>query len=102
MKINIDYKRPAGDEAKASNQEVTANYISFAIDNAYPSGADSLTRRNIARIQRKIDDAVSTAADSVDFDKAEFDLIRDAFSKAKFPPGFSKFVVLLEDEIAAK
>lgn len=102
MKINIDYKRGIADEAKASNQEVTSNYISFAIENAYPAGVDSLARRNIGRIQRKMDEAIASNSESVEFSASEFDLVKDAFSKAKFPAAFSKFVVLLEDEIDKK
>lgn len=101
MKLNLDYKR--GDEneeeKKISNQEVTVNYILSAVNSSHPQGLDLTNRRIFARIQRKIDEALDNNFDDIVLEKAEIDLIKESFKTAKFPAGYSKYVVLLEEEI---
>jgi hypothetical protein len=99
MKINIDYKRDKNSQDKATNQELTADYINFAVRSFYKEGLDSQWRRTFARIQRKLDEAIDTKADEVDFEQAELDFIQRAVKEAKYPPELSKYVVIFEDEL---
>lgn len=86
--------------AKVTNAEVTADYILYAINSAHPNGLDKRTRKITSRIQGKLDVALETKAESVDFESSELDLIKESFQEAKFAAGLSRYVVILEDELS--
>ncbi len=94
--VNLDYKREQTKIDKDSNQELTLSYIEFAVGTKYKDGMSGSQRRIFGRIQRKLDEAVEQKADYVDLEQAELDIIKASFKDAKFPPTFSKYVVILE------
>jgi 2-succinyl-5-enolpyruvyl-6-hydroxy-3-cyclohexene-1-carboxylate synthase len=102
LKVNLNYSRDEKDVEVTSNQELTANYVYFAVKQKYKEGLDSQWRRTWARIQRKFDDAIDNKTEEIDFEQGELDFIRAAFKDAKFPPDLSKYVVILEDELERK
>lgn len=99
MKINLDYKQKEGSEM--SNQELTFDYITFAVNQKHKDGLSGSERRMFGRIQRKFDEAVEKLTNTVDLEMSEMDFIRDAFRDAKFPPQLAKYVTVLEDELMA-
>lgn len=102
MKINIDYRRkiPADFNDKVtSNSEITFSYIEYAVSSKHEKGLDSTLRRIWGRIQRKMEAAIEAQADDVELDAAEFDFIRKSVEDTKYPPAYSKYILILEDEI---
>lgn len=102
MKINIEYniKAQEGIE-KVSNQEVTFNYISAAVNQKYEKGIEGGLRRMWGRIQRKFDDAITANADEITLDQSEKDFIKRCVSDCRYHPAVAKYIQLLEDEIAS-
>lgn len=98
MKINLDYRRSAEDAERTSNQELTRDYLEYAIMKKFPE-MQGQKLRIYGRIQRKLDDAVENKTDDIEFEEAEKDMIRDAFKEPNFPAKLSKFVTILWDEV---
>lgn len=107
MKIDFDYGMKVGKDRQGVEieppcaQEMTANYIAYAVGKKHPNGLNGRDRRLYARLQRKLDDAIDQKAGEIDLETGEKDFLRSLFNsdEVKFPPGDSKYVVLLEDEI---
>lgn len=99
LKVNLDFKRTEDQIKKSTNQEIVADYITYAVKSAYKEGLDNQWRRTWARIQRKLDDAVEKKQDKVEFENGEMDFIKRSFKDVKFPIDLAKYVVILEDEL---
>lgn len=103
--IDVDFgvseKERAQADKKPSNAEMVEDYINYAVTSTHPQGMDGQKRRIFGRIQRKLSDAISLKNTVLELVPAEVDLLKEAFAKAKFPAGFSKFVIILEDAINA-
>lgn len=101
--INIDYKRSAkdleGEEKPLTNQELTEDYIIFAVRIKYREGLESQWRKTWGRVQRKLEEAVIGGNDIVELENGEYDFIKLAVRDAKFPPHLTKYVIILEDEL---
>lgn len=99
MKINIDFQRSADQMAKATNQFLVRDYVEFAINQQYKEGAKSQTLRQIARIQRVLDEGVTQGLEEVTLDQADMDFIRDVMEKTSFDVSLAKYVIVLQDEL---
>lgn len=102
MILSVNYPRQKNDSEK--DMQTTANIIAYAMESAYKEGFDGkgIQRRTYARIQRKIDKALEDEEiTNIELEESEVDLIKKAIDQAKFPPAWSKFVVLLEDALEA-
>jgi len=99
MKINIDYKMTEKENPeKISNQEITLNYLNYAVNSKYKNGLSGQMRRIWGRIQRKFDDNIEK--DEIELEKAEIDLIKKLFADdVNFPGGSAKYLLDLEEEI---
>lgn len=102
MNINLDYKVKVSDpsQPQTSNQELTFDYINYAVNQKHKDGLDGALRRIWGRIQRKFDTAVDGKAESIELEQGEKDFIKKCFDSAKYPPMLAKYVDILEDEIA--
>ncbi len=102
MKINLDYKTkvdPANKEKVLSNQELTFDYIAYAVNTKYEKGLEGQLRRVWGRIQRKFDDVILANGSEIELEDAEKTFIKKAFDEAKFPPQIAKYISILEEEI---
>lgn len=100
--INLDFNRTEEQVAKMSNQELVADYITFAVKDKYKEGLDSQWRRTWARIQRLLDVAIEEKSETITFENGEMDFIKGAFKDVKFPADLAKYVIILEDELERK
>ena len=100
LTVNLDYfqGRPV-DEGERSPQWLTNYYIGYAVDAKYKDGMRPRDRRMYARLQDNLDDAIKHNADTIEIERAELELVKDAFRDCKFPAQLSRFVVVLENEI---
>lgn len=101
-KIKLPYpelkdKKP--EEPDMKKQELTLNYVTFAVTQKYKDGLESQFRRLWARVERKFDEAILADAETVDLELGEVDFIKRAVAEAKYPVSLSKFVVVFEDEL---
>lgn len=103
LNLNLDYKQTVSklDESKdlEPNYELSISYINNAITTGNTEPVKNQFRRLIARLQRKIDDAIHNETYLVDLEQAEIDLLKKSFRDSNFPPLLSKYVVILEEEI---
>lgn len=100
LTVDLDYHqgRPI-DEGEKSNQWLTNYYIGYAVDAKYKDGMRPRDRRMYARLQDKLDDAIKHNVKTIEIERAELELVKDAFKDCKFPAQLSRFVVVLEDEL---
>lgn len=104
MKINLDYKMSdkyrEGGNIKL-NQELTANFINFAVSSKYKDGLKSGGQRRLySRLQRNLDEAIEKNVDEIELEQAQKDFLTDVFaSEIPVSPYEAKYFVVLEDEI---
>lgn len=115
MLINLPYNRPEkkksngigglfkknkeAEEKELTDSELTKDYLYNAIISTYPRMKGQM-RRVFGRIQRAVDEAINTGKDEIELDDAGKELIRKSFETAEFSAHLSKYVIVLEDEIA--
>ncbi len=100
FKINLDYGRKEVKEGDLTNQELTAYYISTAVQMAFKDkGLSNSETRAYARVQRKLDEGMEDKADEIEIAEGDLEFIVDAFKKALCPPEIAKFYVIAEDEV---
>ena len=101
-KFNINLPYLNEKEAAATpltNQELTLDYVTGVITAANKQGLEGQKRRIFSRIQRKLEEAIETKAESIDIEVAELDLLEKSFEGAALPAQISKFICILEDEV---
>lgn len=107
MKLNLNYKfkQQTDSQGKVINeitsQQLTYNYISYAVNVMHKDGLTRSISRIWGRIQDKFEDAMENKADEVELDIAEKEFIVKSFKDAedKFPAQDSRYINVLEDEI---
>lgn len=107
MRVDLDYKIPAAaierskkkDEDVPTSQEMTQNFIWYAVNEKHKNGIGSRDRKIWGRIQRKFEAAVDSKASTIELETAEIEFIVDAFKDAKFPPADARYIVILEEEM---
>lgn len=102
LNLAQDYNRPAlkeGEPERLSDVELSLDYITYALNSAYPQGVEGQLRRQIGRVQRKLDETIAQKRSEVDLESNEIDLLKECFRKSKFNPMLSKYVVVLEEAI---
>lgn len=100
FKIDLDYGRKEIKPEELSNQDLTAYYISTAVQMAYKdNGLSNSQTRAYARVQRKLDEGIENKAEEIDIAEGDLEFIADAFQKAHCPPEIAKFYVIAEDEV---
>ena len=97
LKIALPYKLK--DETSTS-QEVSSNYIIFAMNNKNPQGLEGQARRIFGRLQAKLDEAIENKSECLELETSEFELIKKNIEEAKFPVQFSQNLLMLEEAIA--
>jgi len=105
MNINLPYNLPRPEDKNAkvrSNPENTLEFIEAAANSVFEKGFDTGSqRRTFGRLQRKIDAAIEKEEDEIELAADEKDLLKEIFFKRnpQFFPNWSKYVVILEEEI---
>lgn len=99
LKLDLDYKRLEEEKKKTSNIALTEDYINYSIIQAYKEGIDGQLKRIVARLQRKLEDAVLNNTPEIEIEEAELDIIKKSFEKVKTPVQLIKYWIILEDEI---
>lgn len=97
LDFNIDYNRNEEDVKKLANVNLTHDYISYAIEKHFKDGLEGQMRRIVARLQRKLDDALDTKPHKAKLEQAEIDIIKKAFEKVLVPTNIVKYFVVLEE-----
>ena len=104
MKLNLDYKVSDTYREKSklkNNQELTANFITFAVNSKYKDGLKTGSQRRLfGRLQRAMDDAIETDKDSIELEQAQIDFLHDVF-RGDIPvyPYEAQYFIVLEEEI---
>lgn len=106
MKLSVEYvqPKPADGSQVESNIEITCNLITHAILKQHPEGLDGNgpVRRMFGRLQRKMDAALDAKENVLDLEQGEIDMIAKALTESKFPTGWSRLVMQLEDAVYSK
>lgn len=97
LALKLNYDLPEG--TKDLPENLTCDYLISAVNMKYREGLEGQLRRVFGRIQRKCDEALEKHYDVLELEDSEFDLIKDCFEDAKFPPVLAKYINVLEDEI---
>lgn len=97
LKVKLPYTHLSQPETPM--QEITYNYIIAAVNSKYKDGVDGTYRRMLARIVKKIDDAIESGAETIEIENADLDLLKNAFLQAKLHPAMAYNASLIEDAI---
>lgn len=117
MKIFLDYNQ--NKKSKLTEGELTYDYLTHAVNVRFDKGLTGSKRRIWGRLQRKLDAALKVDSldksevprearaaqqdQEIEIEAAERDFLVDVFrdeTKVLFPAELSKYVMVLEDEIA--
>lgn len=104
LNLAIDYKHAKTDKDNTPNEEITANYLRYFVNQKYPQGLQGQMMRIFGRLQVKLDDALEDGKKSITLDAAEVDFVKKIFKDEedlKFPAGESKYFVKFMDEITS-
>jgi hypothetical protein len=96
LKINLDYDWK---DCPLPYQQLTYNYVSYAVNNTYKEGLDGAYLRMWGRIQRKFEKAVEDKKNSIDLNLDEAEFITKARRPVKYPPQDAKYVNVLDEEL---
>lgn len=101
LTIALDYQRPPSNngDTPISDAALTADYITYAVNNSHPQGLEGQMRRIFGRIQRKLDAAIDGGAEDIELEQAEKDFLRTSFRDCKVPAQIAKHFIVLEDEL---
>lgn len=106
LNLDIDLQVPKEDREHAEDfkgyPDMAVDYINYAVHSTHEKGLDGKQRRIWGRIQRKFQIALESKAFNVTLENEEADLIRKAFSEARFPAKLAKYVMLVEDALIDK
>jgi len=97
LKLKLDYALPESN--KELPEVLTCDYIISSVNMKHRDGLEGQLRRVFGRLQRKCDEAIEKKYDVLELEDSEFDLIKDCFEEAKFPPVLAKYINVLEEEI---
>ncbi len=97
MKINLDY---LWKDAPMPFQQLTYNYISYAVNQTYKEGLDGSYLRMWGRIQRKMEKAIEDKKNTIDLTIDEAEFISKARKPVKYPPQDAKYISVLDDELS--
>jgi hypothetical protein len=104
MNLNLSYNLPK--EAKESPIDLSAYYIRMAVEQKHQQdprtgqgGIKGQLLRTYGRLQRKLDEAVENKKGNIELADDEKDLLKKSFDDVSVPPQFSKYFMVLEDEV---
>lgn len=83
----------------STNPELTAHYIEFAIKDTHPKGLEGQKRRQLARIQKALDDAIDNGRKDITLETAERNMLRKAVRDCKVPAEIVKYFMIFETEV---
>jgi hypothetical protein len=99
LNLNLPYVKTAKELENESNSQTTLNIIIFMLSATYKEGIEGQTRRIYGRLQAKLEQALENKVETIELESAEVDMIRNV-SKTKTPVTWSKWVLVLEDELS--
>lgn len=102
LNINIPYllpKKAKDNPNQQTNQELTQDYLNFAVSKTYEKGLNGQLRRVDGRLKRKLQDAIDSGKDEIELTSEEIAHIRKCVVEAEIPTGLTFYFCQLEDEI---
>lgn len=101
MKINFNLGLSEKENPeKQSEQEITYNWVLYAVAKKYEKGLKGQLLRVFGRLQRKFEEAIDNKADEIQLEEVEKDLIKKSFcDETEFPPYSSKIVTVIMQEV---
>lgn len=99
LNLKLNYTKPAPKEGEEAEEDrvTSLNLLTYMINKTYPELEGQL-RRVHGRLQLKMENAGIEKQDSIELEAAEVDFLKKVVG-AKTPPTWSKFVMVLEDEL---
>lgn len=79
-----------------ADEQITANYINFAVTLAYKEGLNSDKRRMFKSIQDRLEKAVERGDSEFEVNEYEYMFIKGAFEKALVPTNETKMFTVTE------
>lgn len=99
LKWKMDRSKFKGNKSEnVSDAELFIGYMNGAFQSAFKDGLSREYMRRAFKISEKIE---SSKDGMIELEDAEFELLEDAFTRAKFNPIISKMVVQIYDAIDA-
>ena len=100
LNVNLEFgfKDAKGEPEKP--QSVAMAIILQGVTSKYPNGMDGAYRRTFGRLQIKFEEAAKSNIYKIALESDEYDLIKNVLADGKFPPVWSKQVLMLEEEFA--
>ena len=86
----------ANEEIKVTPSQLFLSYLNGALTSAYKDGIGRDYLRRAFKISEKVE---ASTTDTIELEDAEFELIKEAFERAKFNPAIAKVVVQIYDAI---
>lgn len=96
-KLKLDFASES--EKKDTNEKkLFENFILAALRLGFRDGLSPDYQRRLFKVMDKLD-AVDPSCDNLDLEDAEFEMIKEAFDRAKFPPDNFRVVCQIYDFI---
>ena len=99
LHLKLPYSKPEPDQGqeREADEITTLNLLTYMINATYPE-LEGQTRRIYGRLQIKLEKAVDEKLSEVSLETAEAEFLKKVVG-AKTPSKWSKFVMVLEDEL---
>ena len=85
---------------KQSEQEITYNWVLYAVGKKHAQGLKGQLLRVFGRLQCKFEEAIDNKSDEIELEEVEKDLIKKSFcDETEFPPYASKIISVIMQEV---